>query len=238
MTNESSLGHFPSGKWSFDSSVANVFPDMLRRSIPDYEHMRKLVAELGIRFAKPDTNVVDLGCSRGDGIRDLYRYCGTNLNYFGVDNSQSMIEIAKENFKHEIEVGFMSFSEMDLCNDYPHMPTTLTLAVLTLQFIPLEHRKRIIADAYKNLLPGGAFIVVEKIVCENDLIQDKLTAWYEDMKHANGYTREEIAKKKESLIGVMTPIKPSENIKLLSDAGFTVDCFWRCMNFAGFLAVK
>ena len=37
---ENSVGHRPDGKWAFDKNVTDVFTDMLRRSIPDYDTMR------------------------------------------------------------------------------------------------------------------------------------------------------------------------------------------------------
>jgi len=64
----SSLGHVPDGPWAFDHEVTQIFGDMLRRSIPDLDTMRKTVFEIGARFVQPGTDVVDLGCSRGDAL--------------------------------------------------------------------------------------------------------------------------------------------------------------------------
>lgn len=64
----SSLGHQPDGPWVFDNEVARIFDDMLQRSIPQLDTMRELVFAVGRRFVKPDTFVIDLGCSRGDAL--------------------------------------------------------------------------------------------------------------------------------------------------------------------------
>ena len=64
----SSLGQMPSGeRWESDR-VASVFDDMLVRSIPPYEIMRSTVLEVGSKFVKPDTWIVDLGCSRDEAL--------------------------------------------------------------------------------------------------------------------------------------------------------------------------
>ena len=65
----SSLGHAPAGeRWEFDTSVTTVFDDMLKRSIPQYEVMRHAVTELALRYVKPGTDVLDLGCSLGEAL--------------------------------------------------------------------------------------------------------------------------------------------------------------------------
>jgi tRNA (cmo5U34)-methyltransferase len=62
---------------------------------------------------------------------------------------------------------------------------------------------------------------------------------YYDFKQASGYTREEIERKRLSLEGVLVPVTARWNEELLRTAGFRhVDCFWRWMNFAGWIAVK
>jgi serine/threonine protein kinase len=58
----------PQGKWVFDAEVAKCFDDMLARSIPLYHDMRKLIFDLGSRFVRDGSDVVDLGCSRGSGL--------------------------------------------------------------------------------------------------------------------------------------------------------------------------
>ena len=65
---ETSIGHIPEGRWVFDVGVANVFEDMLERSIPQYETMRDAVSRLGVAYMRANTRVVDLGCSEGGGI--------------------------------------------------------------------------------------------------------------------------------------------------------------------------
>jgi len=73
----SSLGHMPTkARWEFDESVADVFDDMLRRSIPQYEVMRAAVNEVARRLAKPGTDIIDLGCSRGETLAPLIKEFG------------------------------------------------------------------------------------------------------------------------------------------------------------------
>jgi tRNA (cmo5U34)-methyltransferase len=59
------------------------------------------------------------------------------------------------------------------------------------------------------------------------------------MKGQNGYTEEEINSKRIALEGVLVPVTAKWNEQLLRDAGFNqVECFWRNLNFAGWIAIK
>jgi tRNA (cmo5U34)-methyltransferase len=62
---------------------------------------------------------------------------------------------------------------------------------------------------------------------------------YLDLKRHHGYSEEEIQRKKLALEGIQVPVTAAWNEELMKSAGFrTIDCFWRWMNFAGWLAVK
>jgi tRNA (cmo5U34)-methyltransferase len=54
-----------------------------------------------------------------------------------------------------------------------------------------------------------------------------------------GYTDEQIERKRLSLEGVMVPVTPQRNEQIMWGSGFThVECFWRWINFAGWVAIK
>lgn len=53
------------GDFIFDENVAEVFPDMIQRSVPGYSNIITAIGMLAERFVTADSNVYDLGCSRG-----------------------------------------------------------------------------------------------------------------------------------------------------------------------------
>jgi tRNA (cmo5U34)-methyltransferase len=115
----------------------------------------------------------------------------------------------------------------------------VTLAVLTLQFTPIEHRQRIVRDVYDNTVEGGAFVLVEKVLGDSAELDAAFVELYYAMKRASGYTDDEIERKRLALEGVLVPVTARWNEDLLARAGFRyVDCFWRWMNFAGWIAVR
>jgi tRNA (cmo5U34)-methyltransferase len=229
----------PGASWEFDSAVADVFDDMLRRSIPQYNVMRQACLRLAAHFRQPDTDVLDLGCSRGQAIADLMGVCGGANHFLGVDVSRPMLEAARDRFASGIRDGSVRIEELDLRYAYPQCRASVTFAVLTLQFIPVEYRSRIVQNVHRHTVDGGAFIFVEKVLGATPAIDELMIGYYHRMKARHGYTQDAIERKRLSLRGVLVPATARWNEDLLRSAGFgQIDCFWRWMNFAGWVAVK
>jgi len=226
-------------KWEFDEEVTQVFDDMLRRSIPQYEVMRNAVADIAERFARTGFFVVDLGCSRGETISQLLAQIGGYYHYVGVDVSQPMLQIARDRFK-SYDTGIVRIEECDLRREYPLVKQAcVTLSILTLQFLPIEYRQKLISNVYKTTCEGGAFILVEKVLGKTTQIDSLMVDLYYKLKQENKYSAYEIERKRLALEGVLVPVTAGWNEELLCSAGFQkVDCFWRWMNFAGWVAIK
>ncbi len=66
-----------------------------------------------------------------------------------------------------------------------------------------------------------------------------MVACYYSMKADNRHSEEEIDRKRLALEGVLVPVTARWNEELMASAGFQeIDCFWRWMNFAAWVAVK
>lgn len=229
----------PGDKWQFDDSVTDAFDNMLQRSIPQYEIMRQSCFDLGSAYVQPKTDIVDLGCSRGEAISALIDRYGAQNRFVGIDVSEPMLSAARQRFQGYLNCGVVDLRAFDLRTGYPVVRASLTLAILTLQFTPIEYRQRIVRDIFKTTIPGGAFIFVEKILGATADLDSLMVKTYYDLKSSNGYSQEQIERKRLSLEGVLVPVTARWNEELLHMAGFTqVDCFWRWMNFAGWIAVK
>lgn len=233
----SSLGHRPAGpKWEFDPTVTAVFEDMLRRSILGYEEMRALVATLVAATATECGLVVDLGTSQGEMIARL-EGLRPDLSFLGLEVSPSMLEHASLRFADRPKV---EIRQHDLRDGLPDVSrAAAVVSVLTLMFVPVEYRPRLVRQIYDSLEPGGAFVLIEKVLGDTPETSSLFTDLYYRTKAANGYSREEIDAKRRSLEGVLVPLSPSENERLLQTSGFrTVELFWRYLNFAGWVAFK
>lgn len=235
----SSIGHMPGGPWRFDDEVTRVFTDMLSRSIPQYDVMRKAVFDVGSSFVQPRTYIIDVGCSRGDALEPFVLRFDSQNKYLGLEMSEPMLAASRQRFKEQIDSGLMEIRKADLRTEFPEVPSSVILCVLTLQFVPIEHRQHLLFEMYRQLQPGGGLILVEKVLGTSASINKLLTGIYHQMKMNSGYSEEEIERKRLSLEGVLVPVTASWNEELLKMAGFRqVDCFWRWMNFSAWVAVK
>ncbi|MCL4296176.1 MAG: methyltransferase domain-containing protein [Anaerolineae bacterium] len=229
----------PGTRWEFDTEVTDAFDNMLVRSIPQYPVMRQACFELACRYRKPKTDIVDLGCSRGEAMAPLVDKFGATNHFIGVEVSQPMLAAARERFEGFINCHVVEIVEADLRTHYPGARASVTMCVLALQFIPINYRQQILRRICESTVEGGALIFVEKILGDTAHLDDLMVDIYHNLKTENGYSQEAIERKRLSLEGVLVPVTAHWNEEMLHKAGFAqVDCFWRWMNFAGWIAVK
>lgn len=238
MESSSDTGYAPTS-WVFDAEVTRVFEDMIARSIPDYDGMRRCVFEVGSRFVRDGGLIVDLGCSRGQSLQMFVDEFGSRTQYVGVDNSSHMVEAARSRFPTLVANEVMTVFECDLREDYPARLADLTLSVLTAQFVPIELRQQLFRWVYEHTSRRGAFILVEKVLGSRHETQQLLVDLYHERKIANGYTREQVEAKRLALQGQLVPVTSRMNERMLLDAGFgSVEGIWRHLNFAAWVAIR
>jgi len=227
----------PGEQWVFDQAVTDAFDDMLKRSIPQYDVMRATVTELAAGFIRPGCLVLDLGCSRGEALSGLLPFGNTSI-FRGLEISPPMLNASRERFKGSPNVRIL---EHDLRKGLPPFgaPICAVLSILTLQFVPVEYRQRLVRQVFDALAPGGAFFLVEKVLGADASMEELFVSTYLGRKATNGYSQEQIERKRLSLEGVLVPMTARGNEDLLRGAGFEqVDCFWRWCNFAGWIGIK
>jgi tRNA (cmo5U34)-methyltransferase len=233
-----SIGHYPGLQWEFDETVTRMFDDMLARSIPQIASMRDVVRSIGGALIQPRTDVLDLGCASGEGIAGFIAGREKSNRFIGIDRSQPMLAEARRRFQALIDDGTVEFQDVDLRAQYPEVKASLTLCVLTLQFVPVEYRHRVLSHAKAHSLPGGGLILIEKILGYDHATNTLLVDQYYAHKRTMGYSQEEIDSKRRALEGVLVPLTAAWNEDLLRSAGFRhVECIWRCLNFCGWVAL-
>ena len=220
------------GRWKFDGSVAEKFDAMLHNSIPSYNELSYLLYAIGNHFIDKG-KVIDLGCGTGTTIERLIK---SNADFYLFDNSVPMLEKCRERF---LDMPNVHIKNHDIRDGIPTLDNvSLIVSCLTLQFVPIEYRQMLLSQIYDTLNPGGAFIFVEKVICNSWQIDSIITEEYYNLKR-EFYTEEQIQRKRLSLEGSLVPVTMDMNIQMLKSSGFSkVDVFWRSLNFCGFLALK
>lgn len=223
----------------FDAQVADVFTDMIERSVPGYRSIITMIETLTGHYAQPGTNLYDLGCSLGAATLSMRRGITANdCTILSVDNSDAMVKRCRKAVDRDL-----SDTPVEVvCDDIRNVEVTNASVVVlnfTLQFIPPDDRIQLLKKIGEGMNPGGVLILSEKVVFEDAHLDQLLFDIHHDYKRAHGYSDLEISQKRSALENVLVPETiPTHRDRLLK-AGFnSVDVWFQCFNFMSMLAVK
>ena len=225
--------------FNFGENVAAVFDDMLVRSVPFYQEIQRMIAEMATDFAVEGTNIYDLGCSTGNTLLRLHPVVPKRVRFVGVDYSEEMLKRCREKLtKH----GFDRKYELicaDLNQEVHIENASMVLMVLTLQFVRPLNRDALVKKALEGLTENGCLVLVEKVLGEDSVFNRLFIRYYYELKKRHGYSVLEVAQKREALENVLVPYKLMENREMLKRAGFRYnDVFFKWYNFCGIVALK
>ena len=227
------------GDFEFDDAVADVFPDMIRRSVPGYASMLSMIARCAERYAKPGTNVYDLGCSLGAATLLIRRHAKRGCLVHAIDSSEAMVSRLRRRLEETPDAAIDVLVQQADIREIIVSEASLVVLNLTLQFLPPAERDEFLRMIVAGTRPGGALVLSEKI-CFDDSAQQKLMAeLHLDFKRAHGYSDLEIAQKRTAIENRLLPETLETHVQRLRDAGYqTVAPWFQCFNFASILAVK
>jgi len=219
--------------FAFNAEVANVFSDMINRSVPGYAAIVENIGILATNLLQSGDYVYDLGCSLG-AVSSSIAVRVPNCQIIAVDNSAAMIAKCQQN---------LTFSNIKLLKadilDLAFKPAKLVVLNFTLQFITPSKRLDLLTKIYQSLQPGGALIIAEKIKFNDEFLHNFNNQLHLNFKRAQGYSELEIAQKRSAIENVLIPDAANHHLERLQDAGFSQVLQWfSCFNFAAFLAIK
>jgi len=229
----------PADKFEFNDRVAEVFDDMLDRSVPFYKQVIEMTSQILERSLLTGDAVYDLGCSTGTMLLHLARTLESkNLRFVGVDNSKAMLDKAlrkTEMFSLDDRIVFI---EQDITQaDFSGAGGAILN--YTLQFIKPAVRSEFLKKIYNGLRTSGILILSEKVVSRDKEMNEQFQGSYYQYKKRRGYSELEIANKREALENVLIPLSIGENRDMLLQAGFSrIETFFQWFNFVSIVACK
>jgi len=234
--------------FNFDEKVANVFPDMINRSVPGYAGIVAMTGILSAEFYQADSNCYDLGCSLGASSLSMAKSIKDSaLRIIAVDNSQAMIQKAQalisQDKSDESDYSYIDYSGIDfVCEDVNQIDINNASVVVmnfTLQFIAPEQRADLLSKIYQGMRDGGILILSEKLNYTEKGQQQLLIDMHHFFKKANGYSHLEISQKRQTLENVLLPETLEQHKIRLQEIGFKQTEQWfQCFNFSSLIAIK
>jgi tRNA (cmo5U34)-methyltransferase len=212
---------------------------MIARSAPGYELMVPMIGLLARRYAQPDSNIYDLGCSLGAttlAIRDATKAQGICI--IAVDNSPAMVKQCRENLDQYQGPVSVELREEDI-RDTVFKNASVVALNLTLQFVSPADRLGLLKKIADGMTADGILILSEKVRFTDPRSQQDQADWHHDFKRAKGYSDLEISRKRTALENVLEPDTADQHTQRLLDAGFIrVERWFQCFSFQSFVAFR
>ena len=227
----------------FDDKVAQVFPDMLRRSIPGYAASIEAIGSLAARYVRAGTNCYDLGCSLGAATLAMRQGIGEpGCRIVAVDLAPAMIERCKQVVaKDTCLPGLMTDVDLVLSDirDVEFVNASMVVLNYTLQFVDLADRGALLRRIREGMNEGGILVLSEKVVDENAHMEQLLVDLHHEHKRRHDYSELEISRKRAALENVLIPETVAAHRARLQAAGFSHSAVWlRYFNFVSIIAMR
>lgn len=229
----------PVPPFTFNAAVADVFDDMIRRSVPMYDEIIRRQTQLVARHHRAGPRIYDLGCSTGNLTVALCRRLPADApDLVAVDNAAPMLAI----LKRRLEKIDPSDRVTLLCEDIRQLVMRragVVAANFTLQFLAPADRDTLLQRVYDALVPGGILLLSEKTVHTDPDLAELQVDFYYRFKRENGYSALEISQKREALENVLVPETEKAHRDRLQRCGFAaMDVWLKWFNFCSWICVK
>lgn len=227
------------GTFEFNEAVVDVFPDMLRRSIPGYEASIRAIRALARQYVQPDSHCYDLGCSLAAATLAMRQGIDVSgCRIIAIDNAPAMVSRCKQIIaadKSDIPVDIVA----DDVRCTPIDNASMVVMNYTLQFLPIDERQPMIGRIAEGMRPGGVFVLSEKVVDEDPGIEALLIDLHHNFKRRHAYSELEISRKREAIENVLVPESVTTHKARMLAAGFQHVGVWlRYFNFVSLVAIR
>jgi tRNA (cmo5U34)-methyltransferase len=212
--------------WTFDTpEIANTFDSHVREQLPWYDMVTDAVTYIVRNYLPEGGVVVDIGASTGNMVDKLMPLLLERKAYaIAIEKSPTMVDVLKRRFANHHNV---SITQADIRYDSAQ-PAQVYVLFLTMMFIPVHERQRVLNALRENLYKGGVLIVVDKVCDHQGYFSTVLKRLTMQFKLQQGAKPEDVLTKEMSLAGVQIPIDPA----ILGD---DAKQFFRMGEFAGWV---
>jgi len=223
----------------FDEAVADVFADMIQRSVPGYTALNQLLPIVAKQFIQANSNVYDLGCSLGEASISIANTIQLeNVKIVAVDSSMAMVRqlqhhLVNKGLEDTIQSVHEDVTKIDISNG------SFAILNYTLQFIERSKRDALLSKICSGLNSHGALLLSEKITYQDDNEDALMQKLHESFKRKNDYSEMEISQKREALENVLIRDTHEQHVERMRRAGFSkVSILSKYLNFVSYLAIK
>ena len=220
---------------TYFESMAREYDERTLRGLPRYEEM---LGQIAAHLPDAAETILELGCGTGALTGMLaHRYPSAAIR--AIDASAQMIEVAKERLARQgVLVGRVEFG-VSLFEDLAMPDKAFDLVAANMSLHHLIDKRPFYAKIRGSLRAGGAFVFGDELIgAMPDIERRHWDAWAEFASQPGHLSQEEID-------GIVQHVEQFDHyetlprqLELLVGPGFgQVDCTWRYLNYAVFVAI-
>jgi tRNA (cmo5U34)-methyltransferase len=219
-------------KKTFDN-LASRYDEFIEKVIPYYKDQNRIICSL-IPFSKQaHFKVLDLGMGTG-ALSYLIAKNFKNATVHGIDLSDKMVRACQKRFcrlkkRHLFECG-------DIENIVLNKKYDVVLAGLSIHHLTDKKKQDLFKRIYGSISSKGLLIIRDLIKSESLKIDQRYLQLWCEFECQNGLDANMLSKTSQDQD---IPTSMENHLKWLKRAGFKdVDCVWKYINFALFIACK
>lgn len=161
----------------------NVEEDRIfRMAAPHYDEAQEtIVTAIQNHFGNSSAtslNMLEIGCGTGL-TSELILRADRRISLSALDNVESIVEQARHRFadKQESKVRFLHADAFEYLQKQEESCLDAVLSALALHNCPGEYRKKVYAEIFRVLKPGGLFINVDKYASDDKVEHQAALDW-------------------------------------------------------------
>lgn len=214
-------------------SVAS-YSEMPKRFVPGFEDMQRMAMLLLAEKVPNNGRVLVIGAGGGLELK-VFSRAHSGWKFDGVDPSEPMLKLAEQNLGSAIGDRIrLHEGEADIAPDGPFDAST---CILTMHFLNVEERRKMLREVYRRLKPSAPFVAVHLSFPQDN---DDRAAWlsrYMDFAISSGIEAEMARQAREAIDSQLTILAPNEDETILRESGFSdVRLFYTGFAFRGWVS--
>ena len=208
--------------WTFEASeVAHEFDRHVREQLPWYDLVTGAIAHIARHYVTEGGLVYDVGASTGNIGRALKPIIlSRHATFIPIEQSREMAKRYDDGISQPV---------IEDATEFEFQPFDFAVCYLVLMFVPIEKRADLIRNLEKNIKPGGALVIFDKVEPVSGYASTVLYRLALAGKVAAEVPPGDIVAKELSLAGVQRPLPRSPSF-----APYAVEWF-RFGDFVGWI---
>lgn len=202
------------------------------RIVPGFEGLQRMATLLLAERVPEKGRVLVLGAGGGLELK-VFAEAHPGWTLDGVDPAAEMLKLA------ERILGMLAsrvILRQGYIDDAPLGPFDGATCLLTLHFLPLEERRRTLAEVHRRLAPGAPFVVAHFSFPQGEGERAIWLSRYSAFAAVAGIESDKAAAARAAIDRQLTILTPEQDEALLREAGFSgVSLFYAGFTFRGWV---